>query len=62
VKKFSNKYSDVEFIVNQNSILESMLNENQDMVPRFSLKDLEVFNDLPVNVPVKYSRLNIPEI
>lgn len=56
MKKSYNKYNDVEFIVNQNSILESMLNENQDMIPRFSLKDLEIFNDLPVNVPVKYSR------
>jgi len=54
-KRFENK-NDVEFIISQNSILESILNENQDMVPRFSLKDLKIFNDIPVNVPVKYSK------
>ena len=47
---------DTEFIVNQNSILERVLNESEDYIPRFSLKDIEFFNDIPVNEPVKYTK------
>ena len=51
-----NEYNqEVEFIVNQDSILHSLLKENTDFVPRFSLKDLEIFNDLPINQPVRFS-------
>ena len=47
---------EVEFIINQGSILNSLLTESQDFVPRFSLKDLEIFNDVPVNEPIKPSQ------
>lgn len=51
-----NEYNqEVEFIVNQDSILHSLLKENKDFIPRFSLKDLEIFNDLPINQPIKFS-------
>ena len=46
---------EVEFIVNQGSILHSLLKEDKDFIPRFSLKDIEIFNDLPVNQPIRYS-------
>jgi predicted nucleic acid-binding Zn-ribbon protein len=45
---------EVEFIVNQDSILNVLLKEDNDYIPRFTLKDLEIFNDIPVNQPVKY--------
>ena len=49
-----NEYGkEVEFIINQNSILNSLLKEDNNYIPRFSLKDLEFFNDIPVNQPVK---------
>jgi hypothetical protein len=44
-----------EFIINQGSILESLIKEDKDFIPRFTLKDIEIFNDLPVNQPVKFS-------
>jgi len=54
VLKIKDHNKEVEFLVNQGSILESLLNES-DYVPRFSLNDLEIFNDLPVNEPIKFS-------
>lgn len=50
------KTGDCEFIINQNSVLDRMINESGDYVPRFSLKDLEFFNNIPVNEPIKYSK------
>lgn len=46
---------EVEFIINQGSILHSLLKEDNDFIPRFSLKDIEIFNDLPINSPVKFT-------
>lgn len=46
---------EVEFIVNQHSVLHSLLKEEKDFIPRFTLKDIEIFNDLPVNEPIRYS-------
>jgi len=46
---------EVEFLVNQHSVLNSLLKEDKDYIPRFTLKDIEIFNDLPVNEPVKFS-------
>ena len=31
------------------------MKEDKDFIPRFSLKDIEIFNDLPVNQPLKYN-------
>lgn len=45
---------EIEFIVNQDSILNTLLKEDAGYVPRFTLKDLELFNNIPVNQPVKY--------
>lgn len=47
---------EVEFIINQDSILNVLLKENKDFIPRFSLKDLEIFNDVPVNEPIRPSQ------
>lgn len=52
--KINDYNKEVEFIVNQDSILHVLLKENTDYVPRFSLKDIEIFNDIPINQPVKY--------
>ena len=48
---------EVEFIINQDSILHHIIKEadEENYVPRFSLKEIELFNDIPVNQPVKYS-------
>lgn len=53
--KLNDFNKEVEFIVNQGSVLHSLLKEDKDFIPRFTLKDLEIFNDLPVNEPVKFS-------
>ncbi len=42
----------IEFIFNQHL---SLIKEDAAYVPRFSMKDLEIFKDIPVNEPVKYS-------
>ena len=55
VTKYKTYFQEKEFIVNQGSILEAVLENNDDYVPRFSLKDIEIFNDLPVNQPIKFS-------
>lgn len=47
---FNNK--DVEYILNQKNII----NEDNAYVPRFSLKDIEIFSDIPVNKPLKPSK------
>lgn len=54
VLKINDYNKEVEFIVNQESILNVLLKEDTNFVPRFSLKDLEMFNDIPVNQPIKY--------
>jgi hypothetical protein len=54
-ESYSDYFKEKEFIVNQGSILESVLENSDDFVPRFSLKDIEIFNDLPVNQPMKFS-------
>lgn len=54
VLKLKDHNKEVEFFVNQGSILESMINEN-NYVPRFTLNDLELFNDIPVNEPLKFT-------
>lgn len=41
----------VEFIINQKMII----NEDNSFVPRFSLKNIEIFKDVPVNKPLKPS-------
>lgn len=42
----------IEFIFNQ---FISSINEDTGYVPRFSMKDLEIFKNIPVNEPVKFS-------
>lgn len=54
ILKINDYNKEVEFIVNQDSILNVLLKEDTDYIPRFTLKDLEIFNDIPVNQPVKY--------
>tara|TARA_R110000772_G_scaffold5691_1_gene20326 strand:+ start:64 stop:981 length:918 start_codon:yes stop_codon:yes gene_type:complete len=54
ILKINDYNKEVEFIVNQDSILNVLLKEDKDYIPRFTLKDLEIFNDIPVNQPVKY--------
>jgi len=54
ILKINDYNQEVEFIVNQDSILNVLLKEDKDYIPRFTLKDLEIFNDIPVNQPVKY--------
>lgn len=34
----------------------SLILEDQSFVPRFSFKDMKIFNDIPVNEPIKYNR------
>jgi hypothetical protein len=41
----------VEFIINQKRVI----NEDNSFVPRFSLKNIEIFKDIPVNKPLKPS-------
>lgn len=51
-------YKEKIFIPNQDVILdecEYQLNEADAFVPRFSLKNTEIFPDIPVNEPIKYS-------
>jgi hypothetical protein len=55
IMKINEYGKEVEFIINQGSILESLIKEDKDFIPRFSLKDVEIFNDLPVNQPLKFS-------
>jgi hypothetical protein len=43
---------DVEFVFSNKYLL---LKEDQSYVPRFSVKDVSVFKDIPMNKPVKYS-------
>ena len=43
---------DVEFIINQKFVI----NEDNAYVPRFSLKNVEIFKDIPVNKPLKPSK------
>lgn len=49
--KFNSYYNkkDIEFIPNQKFII----NEDQAYVPRFSLKDVDIFKDIPVNKQLK---------
>ena len=54
ILKINDYNKEVEFIVNQDSILNVLLKEDTNYVPRFTLKDLEIFNDIPVNQPIKY--------
>mgnify|MGYP003630256349 CR=1 FL=1 len=55
ILKINDYNKEVEFIVNQNSVLNTLLKEDKDYIPRFTLKDLEIFNDIPVNQPVKFT-------
>lgn len=51
-------YKEKTFIFNQNTILDDCIykiNEAESFVPRFSLKNTEIFPDIPVNEPIKYS-------
>jgi len=48
IKSYFNK-KDVEFIINQ----KMTINEDNAFVPRFSLKNIEIFKDIPVNKPLK---------
>lgn len=48
-------FKEKEFVVNQGSILHSLLKEDKNYIPRFSFKDIELFNELPVNEPIKFS-------
>lgn len=52
--KFNDIYSNkpIEYIFNQHL---GLIKEDNAYVPRFSLKDVEIFKDIPVNEPVKYS-------
>jgi len=54
--KIENFGKEVEFIINQGSILSSLITEegDTDFIPRFSLEDAEIFNDIPINQPIKY--------
>lgn len=48
----------VRYIINQPNILDEMtfsLNEENAYVPRFTLKGDEIFPDVPINEPIKYS-------
>lgn len=47
----------IEFILNQESIINSkyILNESDSYVPRFTPKNIEIFEDIPVNEPLRYS-------
>lgn len=55
-KSFFNR-KPVELITNQKWILSNMkINEDSSYVPRFSLNNLEIFKDIPVNKPVKPSK------
>ena len=45
---------DVEFIINQHAITYPICEDN-NFIPRFSLDDLEIFDDIPVNEPLRYS-------
>lgn len=54
INSFFNK-KPVEFVYNQDIIL-NMLKEDVSYVPRFNLKDIEIFKDIPVNKPIKYNQ------
>ena len=44
----------VEYIINQKNIVnESFIHESSSFVPRFSLKEIEIFKDIPTNKPLK---------
>jgi hypothetical protein len=48
---------DYFFIPNQKNLTKNLLiKEDNVYVPRFSLNDLDIFDDFPVNKPVKYSQ------
>ena len=49
--EFSNH--EIEFIINQHAITYPVCEDN-NFVPRFSLDDLEIFEDIPINEPLKY--------
>ncbi|CAG7580469.1 MAG: hypothetical protein SLAVMIC_00431 [uncultured marine phage] len=51
INQYWNK-KEVEFIINQRFII----NEDNAYVPRFSLKNIEIFKDIPVNKPLKPSK------
>lgn len=48
MKTYFNK-KEVEFIINQKMVI----NEDNAYVPRFSLKNVDIFSDIPVNKPLK---------
>lgn len=52
--KFNDIYNNkpVEFVFNQ---FLNLIKEDVAYVPRFSMKDIEIFKNIPVNEPVKYS-------
>lgn len=52
--KFNDIYNKkpIEFVYTSNN---SLLKEDNAYVPRFSLKDLEIFKNIPVNEPIKFS-------
>lgn len=44
-----------EFIFKSNQPLLTKLNEDDSYIPRFTPKSIEIFEDIPVNEPLKYS-------
>ena len=53
--KLNDFNKEVEFLVSQNSVLHSLLKEDKGFIPRFTLKDLEIFDDIPINEPVRFT-------
>ena len=47
-KEYYNK-KPIEYLINQRNLI----NEDMGYVPRFSLKDIEIFKDIPTNKPLK---------
>lgn len=54
INSFFNK-KPVEFVYNQDLVL-NLIKEDNAFVPRFNLKDLEIFKNIPVNKPIKYNQ------
>lgn len=53
-KELFTNSEDVEYVLPQP--FEYLINEDTSYVPRFSFKNMEIFNDIPVNKPIRYNQ------
>ena len=53
-KDFLPNTEDVEYLLPSN--FSNLLNEDKSFVPRFSLKGMEIFKDIPINEPIRYNQ------